>query len=113
MNLKEFTKQTLLQIVESVSEINKEIAHTGANIPATFYQSGGKVTENNSDAGKGIVDVDFDVAITATDASSAEGGAGLTVLSISLGGKMDSKTENQIISRVKFSLPLVLPEQNK
>ena len=56
-----------------------------------------------------VIDVDFDVAITAYESEGANGGAGLKVVGLfNAGGSVESKTENQTISRIKYTLPLVL-----
>ena len=39
MDLKEFTKQTLIQIVEGSEEANRELAFKGAYIPYTNLQN--------------------------------------------------------------------------
>lgn len=108
MDLKEFTKQTLLQIVSGVNEANQELEKLGASIPTYNVKNSKRYIETN-DGCRDVVDLDFDVAVTASDISGKEGGGGLKVASLNLGGKVESKTENQTISRVKFSLPLVLP----
>ena len=76
MDLKEFTKETLIQIVQGVEEVN------------------------------------FDVAVTASETDGTKGGGGIKVAQILHGGIETSKsTENQSISRVRFSLPLVLDDK--
>ena len=109
MDLKEFTKQTLVQIVEGVKEANEFFEGSGAQVmnesPAKPKQY---VYDTHGDA-INVVEVDFDVAITATESEGANGGAGLRVASIiNFGGGTESKIENQTISRIKFTLPLVL-----
>lgn len=59
-----------------------------------------------------VIDVDFDVAITASESEGANGGAGLKVAGIfNAGGSVESKSENQTVSRIKYSLPLVLVKE--
>lgn len=108
MDLKEFTKQAILQLVNGVNEANQELERLGASIP-TYNVKNSKRYIQTSEGYRDVVDLDFDVAITASEVSGKEGGGGLKVASLNLGGKVESKTENQTISRVKFSLPLVLP----
>ncbi len=114
MDLKEFTKQTLVQIVEGALEANNTLSDLGARViseapnKAEKYLSKGLYYENSIN----VIDVDFDVAITITESDGANGGAGLKVASfLNLGGSTESKTENQIISRVKYTLPLVLEKR--
>lgn len=106
MDLKEFTKQTLVQIVEGVAEANAELSN-GAYIP--YHVPNNSKGRYIYDDGANVVDVDFDVAITATESEGANGSGGLKVVSfLNIGGAVESKTENQTISRVKYTLPLVL-----
>ena len=53
--------------------------------------------------------IEFDVAVTAVEATGTEGKAGISVWSI--GANMSGKTDksNSTVSRVKFSVPVGLP----
>lgn len=109
MDLKEFTKQTLVQIVEGAAAANAALSN-GAYIPyeAPNNSKGMYIYED----GANVIEVDFDVAITATESEGANGGASLKVASFfNLGGGAESKTENQTISRIKYTLPLVLAKK--
>lgn len=102
MDLKEFTKQTLVQIVEGTKEANDVIKQNNAHIHIEDedYLTGTSYPLTN---------VDFDVAITATETEGANGGGGIKVMGVfNAGGEIESKTENQTISRVKYTIPLVL-----
>lgn len=110
MDLKQFVKETISQVVSGVNEINEELNTTTGG----YVQN--KVTYPQPMNGfirsyiRESIDVDFDVAITATESDGKNGSAGIKVASIlNIGGGVDSKTENQIVSRVKFTLPLILP----
>lgn len=111
MDLKEFTKETLIQIVQGVEEANAELAEKHAHVTshAVKNSSGGILIEENF---TNAVEVEFDVAVTATETNDAKGGGGIKVAQIIHGGIETSKsTENQSISRVRFSLPLVLNDE--
>ena len=56
--------------------------------------------------------VEFDVSVTASECDEAQGGLGIQVASITLGVGLSGKTEDQssVISRLKFSVPIFLPE---
>ena len=101
MDLKEFTKQALVQIVEGTKEANAVIKQYNANI----------LEDEDSCTGisYSLTNVDFDVAITATETEGANGGGGIKVMGVfNAGGEIESKTEKQTISRVKYTIPLVL-----
>lgn len=108
MDLKEFTKQTLIQIVEGAKEANDAISESGASIPThNIAHKQNYIIEGHNC--HHVIDVDFDVAITAIESEGSNGGASLKVASlINFGGEVDTKTENQTISRIKYTLPLML-----
>lgn len=53
--------------------------------------------------------VDFDVGLTEANKKSATEGIGVFLGSVSPGKKNDAELESVAITRVKFSVPLVLP----
>lgn len=112
MDLKEFTKETITQIVSAVSEANEQISAAGASIPTDrFYGSQSMTKDNNGE--KNIIKVEFDVAVSAVESAKMGGGAGISVAVFNVGLGANSQNENSTLSRVKFTLPLVLPEKSK
>ena len=107
MDLKEFTKQTLVQIVEGAHEANQHFEAQEGRVhidEPTPYTGKGKVPV--------MIDVNFDVAVTATETEGASGGGGLKVAGlVNIGGGAESKTENQTVSRVKYTLQLELSKK--
>ena len=93
MELKEFIKTTLTEIVEAVKE-------THAIATKTIC-----VDENNLL----ISQVDFNVAVTAGSSNTLNGDAkaGIRVLSTSIKGQTEER--NEVVSRVAFSIPVILP----
>ena len=51
----------------------------------------------------------FDVAVTASTKSEGGGGGGIKVLAFDLSGKISRSAENSTVSRISFSIPLLLP----
>ena len=113
MDLKEFTKQTLVQIVEGAAEADSRLSELGSFVPITnFGNTTATFARDNDRTPRLVINVDFDVAITAIESEGANGGASLKVASFfNLGGGSESKTENQTISRIKYTLPLVLAKK--
>ena len=56
--------------------------------------------------------VAFDVALTATEGTGSKGGIGVVAGIVSLGTAGHSNNENTSVSRVQFSIPVVLPNEN-
>ncbi len=111
MDLKEFTKETLVQIVQGVEAANNELSEKHAHVTshAMKNSAGGVLLD---DRYTNAIEVEFDVAVTATETGGTKGGGGIKVAQIFHGGIETSKnTENQSISRVRYSLPLVLNEE--
>ncbi len=135
ISVKEFIKDTLSQINEATKEFNQEIGESGAasvapeiagsiigttDMQKNFTTTGlvhlGYVPSEGTrfeSRGKSNVSyatmVEFDVAVTATDAESANAGAKVTVVSVfKAGGEIETQTINTSVSRVSFKLPLRL-----
>ena len=108
MDLKEFTKQTLVQIVEGSHEVNEYFSKHGGRVHIDKEHP--KFSEIRIPI---TIDVEFDVAVTTTEAESANGGGGLRVAGLfNAGGNIENKAENQTISRVKYTLQLELSKEN-
>lgn len=96
MELKYFVKNTLVEISKGVEQAQKETKSSGMRINPIFQ---GDFFDDVS-----VVKVDFKVAITATDETSA--GAGIQVASLlKIGG--DIKEVNSSISTVCFNVPVI------
>ncbi len=102
MDLQEFVSQTLVQIIQGVKDAQQEAR-----------KHGGKVNPDQSHSpfpGKDIQNVEFDVALTVTEGTGTKGGMGLVVGPLALGTQGESKAQNSSVSRVRFSVPVRLPE---
>jgi hypothetical protein len=89
MDLQTFVSETLQQIVNGISHAHKN-----------GVRSSGGAAEN----------IEFDVAVTATEGTDKKGGLGLLVAGIGIGGQAGSSTANTTVSRIKFSVPVFLPD---
>ena len=110
MDLKEFTKEALIQIVEGALDANFKLSELEAFVPySNFGGTDATYVVDKDKIKRLVVNVDFDVAITTTESEGTNGGVSLKVASLlNIGGGGESKTENQIVSRIKYTLPLVL-----
>lgn len=59
-----------------------------------------------------LKNVEFDIAVTACDSHEKSGGAGIQVYALRLGGETGTSSENATVSRIKFSIPMILPDPN-
>lgn len=113
MDIKEFTTQTLVQIVKGANEADSQLQKIGGYIPKNGLASNGDYRYVRGTVEGNVIDVDFDVAITATESDGKSGGAGIKVVAFNFGGNVESKVESQTISRIKYTIPLVLSIKKK
>ena len=111
MELKEFIKTALSDITNAVSELQAELQN-GAIVSPSMPNSIANVTvidPQDNKINRPISKIDFDVAITvgSTDNIEAGGKVGIQIFSAKLGGNNENHTEN--VSRITFSIPVVLP----
>lgn len=110
MDLKEFTKETLLQIVQGVNEANELLAENNAYVTREIQKTtNGDSYVDSSGFYTHAINIDFDVAVTASEINDTKGGGGIKVVQILCAGvETGNRTENQSVSRIKYSIPLVL-----
>jgi hypothetical protein len=105
MDLKDFIKQTIEQIVEGVAEAQSSIQKHGANInPINFpYTADGKYNHSKFSLPQ---DVLFDIGLTSIEKNGSTEGIGVFLGSINLGKKNEGSVESLAVTKVKFSVPL-------
>ena len=114
MDLKTFVSQALIQIVEGVNEARSAVKSTGATVNPTFFGDVKNMPKNGSyhiGSGKLAQSVEFDVALTVAEGTETKGGIGVFSGVINLGSSGQSNNENVSVSRVKFTVPLGLPNE--
>ncbi|MCU7850059.1 MAG: hypothetical protein KZQ89_19125 [Candidatus Thiodiazotropha sp. (ex Lucinoma kastoroae)] len=113
MDLKDFVKETLVQISSGVKDAQDDVRALGgyAN-PAARVQ----VRESDSShlaqigGGQNVFMIDFDVAISVIEESEAGAEAKLKVASfLSLGGGGTVGSSSSSTNRISFKVPLALP----
>ena len=112
MELKDFIKDTLVQIVEGVTEAEKIISSNGAHInPRTArYPEESRAKGVMYDASHGIIEpVVYDVALTESEKEEAKAGIGVFLGSIGLGAKAGISEGASSLARIQFKIPLALP----
>lgn len=102
MELKEFIKGVLSDIIWAVKESQEEIKNGVVIVPDN-------VTGLTRSGNKPLNLIEFEVGITTEDVN--EKGKGIKIASAILGGsyKDDSKNSAGSISTIKFSIPVVFP----
>jgi hypothetical protein len=112
VELKDFVRATLEQIVEGTAAAQEAIQEKGGLVnPANVQYRKDGAWNSYEDAVP--QDVVFDVALTATDKRGSSEGIGVFLGSISLGKKNEAGIEHVAITKVRFSVPLVLPSAQR
>lgn len=114
MDLKEFTKETIMLIVKGVNEANELLTDQNAYVTRNIERSStGDSYIDRSGRNAHAVNIEFDVAVTATEVNDTKGGGGIKVVQLFQAGMETSKSiENQSVSRIKYSIPLVLGKKD-
>ncbi|WP_394749575.1 hypothetical protein [Spongiimicrobium salis] len=108
MDLKDFIKQTLIEITNGVTEAQQEIKDSGAYINPEGFHTGEHVRSNYSREYRHVQKVKMSVGVNVVENSEMKGGAGIiSVLSLGVSGKVSDV--NTITNRIEFEIPISLP----
>ncbi len=102
LSIKEFVKETLLEIADGIREAQKEMWDKIHNQPiAPAIMGKGKEIKNVIKESN----ISFDIAVTATSSenSKKEGGIKIKVVDANLG--KENKISKEFINRVRFDIP--------
>jgi hypothetical protein len=103
VELEEFIRNSLLQIMKGVKTAQTEWAADGSGGGVINPSWGGP-----DDFPNRVQEVKFDIAVTAARKTEGGGGGGIKVLSVDLSGKVAHSAEHNTVSRISFAVP-VLP----
>lgn len=113
MNLKDFIKASLIDIVSAVKE-TQETVKEYATISPLVTDGDTWHAVRMKDGIANVSNIEFDVAVTTESNSDAQNGinAGIKVAGVfnmGLGSKGAASETAQNISRIRFSIPVLLP----
>ena len=116
MDIKDFIKESLLQIVDGITEANKALESKGASIPVTGVAGEGVwwtlIKEGNDRHTKHAMRVDFDLAVTVSQSDNLKAGGGISIASLlNAGATSENCSQSESVSRIKYTIPLELPNQ--
>ncbi len=111
MELKDFVRESLTQIMIGVSEAQSTLEEKGQDgeISPSITSEREKSNMIFSPSGMPIQNVDFDVVVTAQEKKGTKGTIGVAISIIKLGAQGESNKSNTQNSRIKFSVPITLP----
>ena len=120
VKLEDFISQSLIQIINGVKaaqahakEHNAEIISNRMNTINSSSGSTVYMDQNEYIYPQVFQSIEFDIAVTASSHGGIKGGMGIVIPVIGIGYNATKTNENSSISRIKFSIPIVLPMQNK
>lgn len=110
MELKDFIKSTISQIIDSVSDLNEVYKDKDATInPLSFVRIKDMQSVQTGSGERLLTNVEFDLTVSIDESKNTDGKVNVMSCVIG-GGASKSHTEgNSSISRVRFSIPVVLP----
>lgn len=113
MELKEFIKETLLDVANGIEEANSELKSINSFVAGDNIKRIGEETIKIAMGADGqehlISDIKFDIAVTISESGKKEGGGHISVLPIKIGGKLQNENLSTVTSKLQFSIPLALP----
>jgi len=110
VNLQEFIKNALSQIVAGVADAQTEAKKHGATVGSDeVYGNLGEAKVITDAQGRPISYIEFDVALAEANATDTKGGIGVFLGSVGLGSQGASHGESSTHSRIKFAVPIVFP----
>jgi len=110
MQLDEFVSQTLKQVIDGVSAAQSYGKSKNANINPSSARMDSKAAGYSFcvETGIPLQDVEFDVAVTVTESiETSEGDKNVGAISVS--SLNQSSNQSSSVSRIKFKVPILLP----
>lgn len=108
MNLEEFIAEAISQIASGIKKGKTEAAKQGVFVafPCGFIPTNQTLTCDTKGGTHPFL-MEFDIAVTAGEKSSGEIKGGLSVLKCSLGGSGVKEHSQDVVSRLKFQIPVI------
>jgi len=131
MDIKDFIEESLLQIVDGVANAHKSLAQKGAYIPTSDITGQGGYYDSKANSAfediRHYLKIDFDIAVVVNESRDLriEGEAGTKGASLKVAkfieaesglearakGAYESGHKQEVVHRIKCSIPLALPER--
>jgi len=111
MQLDEFVRETLTQIVTGANQANEKLKPEGAlAFPSYSIDDNGRLLYNSGKWIPTIATIKFDVAVTVGEEQGKSGGVGVAIANVGFGAKRTEGSSNTSVSRVSFEIPILLPQ---
>ena len=108
MELREFVRSTLREIVAGVTDAQQALIEEGST--AVINAGASNDLKHYTRRGlRALEMVEFDVALTVTETTDKGIGGRLSIAAASIGTQRGASVENSEVSRVRFKVPIALP----
>ncbi|UAB85717.1 hypothetical protein INR75_06805 [Zunongwangia sp. SCSIO 43204] len=113
MELKEFIKEVLTEVIAGVSEAQEEIKKSGSTAIINATQNSAMGTKSSTKIvlnKREVCPIEIDVAVSVGDTTDTKKKGGINVIKmLEAGGEKNMQTVSSTTSRIKFSIPVVYP----
>lgn len=117
MELREFVSEALKQLIDGVVTAQEYASSKGAFINPEGLQyatvSGNLHIAHDSVHTEIPQIIEFDVAVTISEGGEAKAGIGVFAGPIGIGTQATTTDGNIVANKIKFSVPILLPQQRK
>lgn len=115
MKLEDFISESITQIISGVKKAQDYAEKNNASVNPISLQQGTSSGDSYYDGRtlRPAQVVDFNISVTTKDEGQVSGKAGVFVSVFKLGVEGKEGVENLMSNRIKFSIPIMLPTQNK
>jgi len=115
MELKDFVSQTINQIIDGVLASQAYAAQKGAKVnPRLEIDYRNKVgLKIDFETAQPIEEIEFDVAVSASEGTATQGGVSVLVGVFGLGTKGESERNRETVNRIRFSIPVTFPRMER
>ena len=109
MELKDFIKETLVQITNGVVEAQNIINGTGCYINPEGYYKGEQVHTGYNKEYRSIQKVKMSIAINVIENNQTKAGLGVVSAILTAGASTTNSDSNSVTNRIEFEIPISLP----
>lgn len=110
MELDQFIESSLTQLVAGVTGATEAVQGAGGSInPGAGSTMGMPRGVELSGVMVPVIDIEFDVAVSASDSEGSRGGIAVVAGFFGVGGQHTRDASNEQVSRLRFTVPVALP----
>lgn len=109
MELKDFIKDTVSQIAEAVTELNGETSIPLTINPAKTEFMDGKQFVDMGYSKAYLTNIYFDLTLSLSEGKGSDAKVGVFASVIGVGASSNENAKNESVSKIKFTLPVLLP----